>query len=102
MKDIDQNDSGSGEFADTPTSAPGTKRSSRLPWFRDSRMSSNGRKCEYRLLDVNGHLCCIDEVQLKCGKVALWPVAPLAGPAKNRFSMASERQLSGQHRTFLR
>ena len=45
MKDINQNDSGSGEFADTPTSAPGTKRSSRLSWFRDSRMSSNGRVC---------------------------------------------------------
>jgi hypothetical protein len=47
MKDINQNDCGSGEYADTPTSAPGTKRSSRLSWFRDSRMSSNGRTSPY-------------------------------------------------------
>ena len=39
--------------------------------------------------------CCIADLYSKPGNDKSWPVVPLAGPAINWFSMASERQESG-------
>jgi hypothetical protein len=52
-----------------------------LPFIGILRMTGVGRKCEYRLLGVNGKSCCIPEVQMSLGNGKLPPdTFRLAGP----------------------
>jgi len=57
------------------------------------RPDTVGRKCEYKVLGANGHLCGTPAVRQSPGKGKLWPVVLLQQVSARRVSTVRERQL---------
>jgi len=66
------------------------------------RPDTVGRKCEYKVLGANGHLCGIVAVHRNLGNGNSWPEVRVPVSASNLGSGDRERQVTGRTQNYIK